>query len=329
MAGQFRTKVPSISFPFRLTHQQAVLCYGSCFAEHMASRLQERKFKAQLNPFGITYHPLQIAAGLSALLQGHTLTSTDLFQHNELWQTFEFHSQFSHPEKEQALQQMNDSLRGAAQFLQQVDLLIVTLGTAYGFIEKETGKLVNNCHKLPADHFTRKRFQPGEIILPLEKALLGLKERRPTLEVLLTVSPVRHIKDGMLENQRSKAALLLTVADLAERLEFVHYFPAYELVMDDLRDYRFYSGDMVHPNELAVDYIWSYFQTALFEASTQQLVLQIEKIKRASLHRPFHPNTKSHQAFLKNQLTKIQEIQMRFPELDFSQEQQIFANQLL
>lgn len=329
MAGQFRTKVPPTSYPFQLRHENAILCYGSCFAEHMAARLQDRKFKIRLNPFGITYHPLQVAQGITHILQNRTLTQSDVFQHRELWQAFDFHSHYSHPDQAVALRKMNQSLEETADFLQQVDLLIVTLGTAYGFIEVKSGKLVNNCHKLPADHFTRKRFNPNEMIPALEESFRALKDRRPNLQLLLTVSPVRHIKDGMVENQRSKAALLLTVADLAERLEFVHYFPAYELIMDDLRDYRFYSTDMVHPNEVAVDYIWSYFQQAFFDESTQELVQQLEKIKRASSHRPFHPNTESHQAFIRNQLAKIQDLQLKFPEVDFSQEQQIFANQLL
>ncbi len=329
MADQFRTKVPPISYPFSLTHQHALLGYGSCFAEHIAGRLEYLKFKSQLNPFGITFHPLQIAKGISALLAQRRLEGTDLFQHNELWQAFEFHSQFSHPEQAIALRQMNQSLQRASDFLQQVDLLIVTLGTAYGFIERKTGEVVNNCHKLPADHFIRKRFAPEEMIQSLEQAFLQLRSQRPSLRVLLTVSPVRHIKDGMVENQWSKAALLLTAADLSERLAFVHYFPAYELVMDDLRDYRFYKSDMVHPNDLAVNYIWSYFEGALFDDHTQQLNINIEKIKKASEHRPFHPKTDSHQAFLHQQLTKIRQIQAQYPELDFSQEHQIFANQLL
>ena len=329
MADQFRTSVPSISYPFQLTHQQSVLCYGSCFAEHIAGRLQDRKFTTLLNPFGITYHPLQIAKGITEILENRTLTATEVFQHNELWQAFDFHSHFSHPDPAVALRQMNHSLRQAGDFLQQVDLLIVTLGTAYGFLEGKSGQVVNNCHKLPADHFERKRFDPKEMVEALERAFQLLKDRRPDLQVLLTVSPVRHLKDGMIENQRSKAALLLTAANLAERWEYIHYFPAYELVMDDLRDYRFYSHDMVHPNELAVDYIWSFFQEAFFGEPTQRLVQQLEKIKRASSHRPFHPNTESHQAFLRNQLAKIQDLQLKFPELDFSQEQQIFANQLL
>ncbi|MBX2875338.1 MAG: GSCFA domain-containing protein [Saprospiraceae bacterium] len=329
MADQFRTKVPTFSYPFQFTHQQSILCYGSCFAEHMARRLQDRKFKAQLNPFGITYHPMQIATGISDLLQKRSLSSAELFQHNQLWQAFDFHSHFSHPEREVALRQMNESLGSAAHFVQQLELLIVTLGTAYGFIERESGRMVNNCHKLPADHFVRQRFGPEEMIPALEKAFQGLQKERPGLQVLLTVSPVRHLKDGMVENQRSKAALLLTAADLAERLAFVHYFPAYELVMDDLRDYRFYETDMVHPNKLAVDYIWSYFQQSFFDEPTQQLNAKIEKIKQASEHRPFHPDTEKHQAFLQTQIAKIRDIQVKYPGLDFSQEQQIFANQLL
>lgn len=329
MANQFRTEFPPISYPFQLTHQQAMLCYGSCFAEHMAGRLGDRKFKTRLNPYGITYHPLQIAKGISALLRRHTLADTDVFEHNGLWQAFEFHSQFSHPQQEVALRQMNTSLEAAAEFLQQVDILIVTMGTAYGFIEQESGRMVNNCHKLPAQHFKRKRFQPEEMIQPLEKALQELRDQRPNLQVLISVSPVRHFKDGMVENQRSKAALLLTADDLEKRLNFVHYFPAYELVMDDLRDYRFFDIDMVHPNALAVDYIWSYFQHSLFDQSTQQLNAKIEKIKQASEHRPFHPNTETHQAFLRQQIVKIKDLQQQYPGLDFSKEQQIFAEKLL
>ena len=196
-------------------------------------------------------------------------------------------------------------------------------------MERKSGRLVNNCHKLPAQRFRRKRFQPEEMIPPLEKALQELKDQCPKLQVLITVSPVRHIKDGMVENQRSKAALLLTADDLEKRLNFVHYFPAYELVMDDLRDYRFFDTDMVHPNALAVDYIWSYFQHSLFDQSTQQLNAKIEKIKQASEHRPFHPNSEGHQAFLQKQIAKIQDIQNQHPGLDFSKEQQIFTNQLL
>lgn len=329
MADQFRTKVPFISYPFRLTHQHSVFCYGSCFSAHMAARLKDRKFRTYLNPFGITYHPIQIARGISALLEKRTLVKADLFQHNELWQAFAFHSQFSHPEPDIALAQMNQSIMAGADFLQQVDLLIVTLGTAYGFIARESEIMVNNCHKLPADHFKRKRFGPEEMIQPLEQAFQNLRYQCPNLQVILTVSPVRHIKDGMVENQRSKGALLLTSADLAERLEFVHYFPAYELIMDDLRNYRFYEKDLVHPNELAVDYIWSYFQSSFFEENTRLLNMKIEKIKKASEHRPFHPKTKSHQAFLRQQMAKIRQIQEEQPGLDFSQEQQIFANQLL
>lgn len=328
MAQQFRTAVPLKSYPFNQDHSSPVLCYGSCFAEHMASRLADRKFQTLLNPFGITYHPLTVAQGLRSILDGRRLTSQDLFLHNDLWHSFDFHSHYSHPDQATALQQMNGSLNRATDFLQQAQVLIVTLGTAYGFIDHETGNLVNNCHKLPAKQFLRKRFSPEEMLEPLQLVFQQLKDQQQDLQVILTVSPVRHLKDGMIENQRSKSVLLLLAEALEKQLDFVHYFPAYELVMDDLRDYRFYAEDMIHPNTLTVDYIWSYYQEAFFSRTTQSLVNQVEKIQQACSHRPFHPQTASHQAFVRQQMRKIADLQTQHPELDFNQEQQHFAQQL-
>jgi len=294
----------------------------------MASRLADRKFQTLLNPFGISYHPLAVQQGLLSILDGRKLSSQDLFLHNDLWHSFDFHSHYSHPSQTMALQQMNDSINRATGFLQQAQILIVTLGTAYGFIDLKTGKLVNNCHKLPAKQFQRKRFNPEEMFAPLHEAFQKLKAQQQSLQVILTVSPVRHLKDGVIENQRSKSALLLLAGALEEQLNYVHYFPAYELLMDDLRDYRFYTEDMIHPNTSAVDYIWSYYQEAFFSRTTQSLVNQIEKIQQACSHRPFHPQTASHQAFVRQQMGKIAKLQTQHPELDFNQEKQHFAQQV-
>ena len=328
MMQQFRTEVPRLSYPFHLDHSQAILGYGSCFAEHMTNRLSERKFQTLLNPFGITYHPLQVAEGLTTLLDQGQLTAADLFAHRGLWQSFKFHSRFSNPDQATALAHMNQSLANGQKFLKQAKVLIVTLGTAYGFIHLKTQKLVNNCHKLPAKAFQRKLFRPGAMLEPLRKVFEQLRKQQPALQVVLTVSPIRHIKDGMIHNQRSKAALLLLAADLEAQLEYVHYFPAYELVMDDLRDYRFYDADMLHPTEVAIEYIWSYFQETLMAAPTRELLTHIEGITRASKHRPFHPQTEAHQAFIRQQLAKIEEIQLKHPALDFSREKQQFTKHL-
>lgn len=328
MAHLFRTEAPRLSYPFDLDHSQPILCYGSCFAEHMAKQLAERKFETLLNPFGITYHPLQIAKGLAALLKPDQIREEQVFAHRGLWQSFDFHSQFSNPEKAIAIARMNQSLERGAAFLQQAELLIVTLGTAYGFVDLATGEVVNNCHKLPAKQFEKRLFRPEMMLEPLEKLFAQLRAQQPGLQIILTVSPVRHLKDGMVENQRSKAALLLLAADLEAQLEYVHYFPAYELVMDDLRDYRFYEEDLLHPNSVAVGYIWSYFKEAFFSEKNQQLLTQIEKIATAKQHRPFHPRTEGHQAFIRQQLTKIQDIQRLHPRLDFSEEVRHFSKNL-
>jgi hypothetical protein len=318
--SNFRTIVPLPGYDFRIGYQNQVLSMGSCFAEHIGQRLGERHFPSLLNPFGILYNPLSIGQGLERLLRDAPFGPEEQFEHQGLWHTFWHHGAFSGPEQEKALEDINRAYRAAQAFLAHADRLIITLGTAFVFVVRASGTIAANCHKLPSAAFDRRRLSIAEIVAALEPVLLELKSRQPALEVLLTVSPVRHIRDGFVENQRSKAALLLAAAELCSQHRFVHYFPAYEIMMDELRGYRFYASDMLHPSDEAVNYIWQRLAQACFDEPTRQLAQRIEKIRAASLHRPFHPQTPAHQQFLRQQLQQIEALEREFPFLKFAEE---------
>lgn len=290
--------------------------------------MQALKWPISINPFGILYNPISISKGLERLFQQRAYTEAELFFHQELWHSFDHHSVFSHPSRAQCLQLINERFEESHRLLQQIDRLIITLGTAYVFVHKEKGQVVGNCHKLPSNHFERKRLSVGEIEGSLAHTLQLLKKAFPSLEVILTVSPVRHIRDGLLENQRSKASLLLATEALTEQFSFVHYFPAYELLIDDLRDYRFFEADLIHPNALAIDYIWEHFLETYVSFGDRPLMGEVQKIVQAATHRPFHPHTEQHQRFIKNQLFHIQQLEDKHPFLNFETEKRHFRSQI-
>ncbi len=324
----FRTEIPPVRSPINIDHQQPVLCMGSCFAENIGHRLRQLKFPAFINPFGIVYNPVSIVQVLEKLLSEEHYTEADLFENLDLWHSFDHHGRFSHPDRATALIHINQSLADARRFLQRTDRLILTLGTAHVFVEKKTGRVVANCHKMPGQVFDRRRLSVEEVVRPLAVILQKLKSKFPALEVIATVSPVRHLRDGLVENQRSKATLLLGLEEICQTLPFVHYFPAYELLLDDLRDYRFYDQDLAHPSAAAVDYIWSYFAEAFFSGETKALCKELSQLAAAAAHRPFHPTSPAHQSFLEKQLSIVKTLEARFPYLDFLAEKKAFNQQM-
>ncbi len=294
---------------------------GSCFSEQIGERLQAHKFSVQINPSGILYNPISIARLLERLLdRARPISPNDIFFRQGLWRSWEHHSRYAHPDRDVLERQLVESHREAATFAVSATWLLVTLGTADVFMRRSDGAVVANNHKMPAAYFEQRRLSVDETVGALSAAFEKWRAIRPHLQVLLTVSPVRHLRNGFVENQRSKAVLLLACAQLCETFPFVHYFPAYELLIDDLRDYRFYAADMVHPSDTAVDYIWEYFAQALFTPHTQQLVAQIAQIRAAAAHRPFHPQTPEHKAFAQQQYDTIQQLLRQHPYLDFSEE---------
>ena len=316
----FRTVFPPFRSNISVAHTDRALCLGSCFAEQMGGRLERLKFPTLVNPFGIVFNPISIATSLERLLSSEPFVKADLVEHQGLWHSFEHHGRFSHPDKSAAIEGINRSFSFATAFLKNTNRLVVTLGTAHVFLLKKKGVAVANCHKFPASDFERRRLGVGDVVAALLPVFKKLKAGLPDLEIIATVSPVRHLRDGLVENQRSKATLLLALDEIAQQLPFVHYFPAYELLLDDLRDYRFYADDLAHPNQLATDYIWQYFEGAFFEEKTKALCGRIERLLTALAHRPFHPQSHEHQAFLKKQMENLHLLSAEFPQLGFGKE---------
>jgi GSCFA family len=325
----FRSEYPAFTFPFQINHQSNTLCLGSCFAEHIGQRLDRYHFPVLVNPFGILYQPISIAGQLERALQQEPYLASELFEQQGLWHHFQFHSRFSGSIQEQVLAQLNEQARQCRDFLLQSNQLIITLGTARVFKTKDQQEVVANCHKLPAFYFDRSLLTVAECVSVLSSVFTKIKALNPNLNIILTVSPVRHIRDGLHQNQLSKATLLLACAELSQQLNYVHYFPAWEIMMDDLRDYRFYEADLIHPNSMAIDYIWSYFSNSVFTKEAQRLVLQMEKILQATLHRPFQIASEAHQLFLRKQLEEIDGLEGRFPFLRMERERRLLEGQLV
>ena len=317
----FRIDIPVRRADFAIDHQHQSLLVGSCFTEHIGNRLVAAKFPVALNPFGIVYNPISVAHSLERLWAGNRpFSEAELFTHQGLWHSWEHHGRFSQPDLPTMLEGLNVAYAASAQALRRTNRLLLTLGTADVFSLVTTGQVVANNHKMPATLFQQRRLGVDEIVQHLLVILQKIAAEQRDFEVILTVSPVRHLRAGAVENQRSKGTLLLACAALCEQLSFATYFPAYELLLDDLRDYRFYAADLVHPSDVAVDYIWQHFADTFFTPDTQKLMSRMEQIRLAVAHRPFHPDTIQHRNFEQAQLLAIADLTVDYPTLDFTKE---------
>lgn len=323
----FRTALSPVSAPFQIGHNDQLLLIGSCFTEHIGQKLAACKFQTLNNPFGIVYNPISIVQCLDRLGAGDQLfTENELFENAGLWHSWEHHGCFSKPGKKETLEGINSAYLKAAESLKKTDVLLLTFGTAEVFSLRQTGQVVANNHKLPGALFEQRRLSVSEIVentLEVLERLAQLRDIDP-LKVILTVSPVRHLRNGLVENQRSKATLILACEEVCRQQTSAQYFPAYELLLDDLRDYRFYAADMVHPTAVAVDYVWQFFSETYFSEPTSRLNDRIGKILAGFQHRPFNPQTAQHQAFLRQQLALIASLKQEHPRLDFGDEEAFF-----
>ena len=324
----FRTIIKLKKSSIDLHHEDKILCMGSCFAQHISEYLKQYKFKTLSNPFGILYNPISIIDGIELLKGGKPFEEKHLFQHKGVWNSPRHHSQFSDINKKITLERINQSIHAGHFFLQYAQKIIITFGTSFVFQNKSDGRVVANCHKLPASNFKRFRLSTREIFNYCRPVFLKLKDQNPQLEIILSVSPIRHLKDGFLENQKSKATLLLAIEELSLDLDFVHYFPAYEIMMDDLRDYRFYKSDMLHPNEQAVEYIWELFKKTYFSENTLRTLTDLKKLRQALLHRPLNPNSPDHKKFINQQLAFIDQLIIKYKHLDFGVEKRLLTQRL-
>jgi|SRR5690554_160843 len=299
---QFRTQVPVNKYEFSLDYNSEVFSIGSCFAENISRKLTYFKLKNHVNPFGILFHPLAIQKILEKTLQQIPFTEDDVFFHNELWHCFDVHSEFSSADKNQLLEQLNRELSETKKALENSTHIIITLGTSWVYQYNLTGEIVANCHKVSQKEFTKKLLSSERITESLERIISLFSDKK----IIFTISPVRHIKDGFFENNVSKSTLFVALQQVLS--ENVNYFPSYEIVMDELRDYRFFSEDMLHPNQIAIDYIWERFAENYFCENALKTFKEIDAIQKALNHKPFNPNTQAHKKFVESTQKRIEKL---------------------
>jgi len=323
----FRTVVEVKKSVYQLDLSSKIMLMGSCFTENIGLKLMRYKFNIQTNPLGILYNPESIAQSIDILLKAKHFTPDDLFEHQGVWHSFYHHSRFSDTNQTTCLEQINGEIERSSLFLKEADFLFITFGTSWVYEWITTKQVVSNCHKLPAKKFRRYRLSVCDMVETYSAIIRHLEKINPDLQVVFTISPVRHLKDGAAENLVSKAALTMAVHELVETFQQVHYFPAYEIMMDDLRDYRFYASDMTHPSDLAIDYIWDKFKTALIDRSTFSFMDELESLTKAMEHRPFQPQSEGHRKFISQQLEKIEKLKQTYPSVDLSKELEYFLDQ--
>ncbi len=298
----FRTEINTqeiIKPVHSIDYSSYILLFGSCFVEHIGDKLEENKFQTWTNPYGIIFHPLAIEKALHDLINQRVYTQKDLIFDQNLWHSPHHHSDFSNPDWKIVLEKINQNIEKSAVFLKKTSHLVLTLGTAWVYHHIESDQLVANCHKIPQKHFIKRILSVDEISKSLNKIVSLLKEINSNIQIIYTVSPVRHLKDGMQNNTRSKAHLLTAIHQVVDH-QTTFYFPSYDILIDDLRDYRFYASDMLHPNETSINYVWELFKNVWMEQKTGEIIQEISQIIRDLNHRPFHPLNENHQKFLNN-----------------------------
>ena len=312
---KFRTEIEIAPLGTKIGYENRILALGSCFAKHIAGRLAQAKFRVTANPSGILFNPLSIAAALRSYAGEKPVRHSELGFDGELWFHYGFHGSFSAPEADQALAAMNAARKSGAEALRAADRIVLTFGTAW--VYEHDGAVVANCHRRPAAEFTRRRLGVDEIVTAFADLMAGPLGGR---EVILTVSPVRHLGDSLAGNAVSKAALRLAAEELAERFPDVHYFPAYEILNDDLRDYRFYADDLVHPSPQAVEYVWEKFSATVLSEQARRLLPDVRHIVVAAAHRPRNPQSATYREFCRRRLEEIAAL----PQIDFRTEAEYF-----
>jgi hypothetical protein len=324
----FRTQVELPEKETEIRHSEQIMLFGSCFAENIGNLLKENKFRCDVNPFGVLYNPLSIANALNQILEGKEYEEEDLFFSGGLWHSWMHHSDFSAPSQEEALALMNFRLAKAKENLAKADWLVMTWGTAYVYIHQEMQKVVGNCHKQPDKTFRRLMLNAEAFVEECRGVLKKCREVNPNLKVLFTVSPIRHAKDGMHGNQLSKATLLLAIDEICRICPNCFYFPSYEIIMDELRDYRFYADDMIHLSSKSVEYIWECFSRCYFSKETQAVMKEWMEIKKAIDHKPFRPDSDAYRAFLSQIVLKIMQMKEKFPYLEVQKEIELCESRL-
>ena len=317
---KFHTRVSIPESAVKISYQTKSLLMGSCFADSIGKIMSGYKFPVLLNPFGTLFNPISIGNNIGHLISGNEFTPANLNFHDGLWFSFSHYTVFAHPHRDTCLSAINRSLSLAAGWLKQCDFLLLTFGTARIFEFKETGNIVANCHKFPADSFTPRLSEPAEIVSHYDAVLRNLKQFNPAIRIIFTLSPVRHWSDGAENNQLSKSILHYSIHEILKRHANTSYFPAYEIFMDELRDYRFYAADMLHPSDQGSQYIWERFADTWLDELSKKIMAGVTAILKAAGHRPLHSESTNHKKFKQNTLRQIEHLTGLYPFLDFSNE---------
>ena len=315
---KFRTEIQINRAEQAIRHSDPILTMGSCFADNIAQKLQERYFRVMQNPFGTLYNPLSVAEALSIILTNRKFRSEDLFFHQNEWHSFWHHSVFSGTDRAAVLLKINEQINEAHRFLQEAQWLFLTFGTAYVYYHLPEKRPVANCHKLPENEFERRLIRVDEVVESIQALFQNLRVLNSKIKIVLTVSPIRHIRDGLVQNQRSKATLILAVQELCRQDASLMYFPSYEILMDDLRDYRFYEANLTHPNDQAVQYIWEKFSAMFFDRETEKASEAFAALTSALKHKPLHPESPNYRKFLRKVLKRIEGLEKQYPYVDLN-----------
>ena len=314
----------NISLPksvFNIGYDSQILSLGSCFSVHIADRLKALKYSIIQNPCGITFNPLSIFSSIKRCISMNSLLEDDLMLSGALFVHPDFHGSFNNIDPDQYLKNANNSIMACHHFLKNVDIVFITIGTAFVYSLKSGNRPVNNCHKLPADDFDRKLMSQEEIVNALIDAISLIRRfAQKEVQVVLALSPVRHLKDGMIENQKNKATCLLAIHNVCNQMETVKYFPSYEIILDELRDYRFYNDDMIHPSHLAINHVFDHFDSWCLDQNESQRRSDIQKIQNSLNHRPLHPDDPAYAKFKIKLISDMENLEQKYPGLSFSTE---------
>ncbi len=322
----FRTKVNPIISPHKIDLRDSILALGSCFVQNIGKKFEVYKFQININPFGTLFNPLTIFKLINQAALNMVIDSKGIVESKGVFHHYDLHSDLSKLKKDDLLEHANFSLKHIGAQLPQTSIIIYTFGTSFVYELKETGEIVANCHKVPSNNFNRRLLTIEEIVQAFEANYANVKGTNPYARFILTVSPVRHQKDSFEQNNVSKSILRLACEQMVSKFDDVEYFPAFEIMMDELRDYRFYAEDMLHPSPLASDYIWQKFQDVYFDDKQKQFILKWDKIRSALAHKPFNKESEQHQLFIHKTISLLKEFKEG---VDINPELKLLKSQLI
>ena len=315
----FKTEIKLPSYPFSISHQDKLVSFGSCFSENIGEKLKEHMFDIFANPYGILFNPISVSKAIKECLENKHYLESDLNTNKEVYFSYSHHSKFSGLDKTKVLESINSSISQANLCLQKAKILILTFGTAWVYRLKTNNQVVANCYKMPNGLFNKELLSVNQIVTEVSSSISELVKINPTIKIISTMSPVRHWKDGVVENQHSKATLHLALKEINEKFENSFYFPSYEIMMDELRDYRYYADDMLHPSQLAIEYIWEKFSESFFAKETKQLNERIAQLKKDKSHKPFNPESEEYKKFQEQLMKREMQLYKEYPFLIHSQ----------